>query len=324
MKQLIAVLLVAVLLFTLSACGEQADTANTTTTAGNTTTTVEDTTTTTDGATTTMENGTTKAPTSTGKTTTTTAKATTTTVKQTSNDKVTGKPTSSTAKATTSTTKPITTTTKWTEPVFPEHYDLSRKTTSSVTIESMFRKIYAYSEHIAGYSGDPEKDEYCSAIYSADGSADQLQYMDIFGYNLTLDDLLGSNWGGVDFFSNLIGPDLEVDFKSADGHAALPLKNKADILPLMKQDVAKVQTFLGGKGKPYAHLDYNSQVMGLENITDAMIEKAASCNRNYLRINATDFVVEGKMFNMSFTFTSYTDYDGKDCYYFNISIHTIR
>ncbi len=312
MKKLIAVLLIATLLFTLSACGETEDTTDTTTTTEGiiiTTTTTEEntvqdddavtTTTVGDGSTTT--NSTTKLPISTA------VKATTTT------------------KVLTMTTKAATTTTKTTptEPRFPEYYDLSRMATSSVTIENMFRKVYAYSEHIAGYSGNPEE-EICSAIYSADGSADQLQYMDIYGYNLTLDDMLGSSWGGVDFYSELIGTDLKVNFKSATGGASLPFKSRADILPCIKRDIAKVKAVLGDKGNPYAHLDYNSQVLGIDNITDTMIEKAASCNNNTLRIMATDLTVDGKTFNMTFSFSSRTDYDGKDCYTFSIGIHTIR
>ncbi len=316
MKKLIAVLLIATLLFTLSACGETEDATDTTTTTEGliTTTTTEenadqgdDTVTTTTVADTTTTANNNANVTTTVKTTTATAKATTTT-----------------AKATT-TTKAATTTTKTTptEPRFPEYYDLSRMTTSSVTIESMFRKVYAYSEHVAGYSGDPEK-EICSAIYSVDGSADQLQYMDIYGYNLTLDDMLGSSWGGVDFYSELIGTDLKVNFKSATAGASLPFKNRADILPCIKRDIAKVKAVLGDKGNPYAHLDYNSQVLGIDNITDTMIEKAASCNSNTLRIMATDLTVDGKTFNMTFSFSSRTDYDGKDCYSFSIGIHTIR
>lgn len=300
-----ALLLVAVLLFALSACGEEANTTNTTTATDNTTTTAADSTTTAvDGITTSANDSTTTAN---GATTTVSYVKVTSTTKP-SADK---KPTSTTA-----TTIPF-------ESRFPEYYELSRRGTSSVTIESMFRKIYAYSEDIAGFSGDPDQGG-CTAIYSADGSADQLQYMDIYGYNLTVDDLLGSGWGGVDFYSDLIGSDMKVDFKNANGFASLPLKNKADILVCMKRDVAKVETFLGGKGNPYAHVDYTSQVSGIGNITDAMIEQAANCERKTLQITATDLVVDGKTFNMSFTFSSHTDEEGKNCYSFFISIHTIR
>ena len=345
MKQLFALLLTAVLLFTLSACGEKAESADGTT--ATTTTTAEssgDTTTTdnlgeTDGVTTTtvITEGDGTATSAVNRTTVTTVKTTTSAVNKT---------TATTAKATTTTTsgkytqitdKPTkpsefttngTTKTTQAEPKYPEYYELSRKTNSSVTIESMFRKIYAYSENVAGFGGGiPEtEDERTDAIYSFDGSANQLQYIDIYGYNLTLDDLCRNNWGSVAFWSELVGPDLKVDFKSADGYANLPLRNKDDILVCMKNDVATLKEFLGNKyGTPSISLNYGSYISSFDQITDDMIKTAADCNRNTLSVTVTDITVDGKTFNMTFSFSSNVDFDSnKNCYNFSIGIHTIR
>lgn len=192
----------------------------------------------------------------------------------------------------------------------------------------MFRKVYAYSENVAGFGGGtPEtEDERTDAIYSFDGSADQLQHMDIYGYNLTLDDLCGSGWGTVAFWSDLVGPNLKVDFKSADGYANVPLRNKDDILVCMKNDVATLKNFLGSKyGTPSISLNYGSYASSFDQITDDMLKTAADCNRNTLRVTITDVKVDGKTFNMTFSFSSNVDFDSnKHCYNFSISIHTIR
>ena len=335
MKKLFALLLTTALLFTLSACGEKAEDADS---AGTTTTTTTEENA--DGATTTVSSDTTndiatttvitkddaittsavnKTTATTAKTTTTKKTSTTTTSKYT---QITQKPTKPQ-----STTK-NTTTTKSETPRFPEYYELSRKTSSSVTIESMFRKVYAYSENVAGFGGGtPEtEDERTDAIYSFDGSADQLQHMDIYGYNLTLDDLCGSGWGTVAFWSDLVGPNLKVDFKSADGYANVPLRNKDDILVCMKNDVATLKNFLGSKyGTPSISLNYGSYASSFDQITDDMLKTAADCNRNTLRVTITDVKVDGKTFNMTFSFSSNVDFDSnKHCYNFSISIHTIR
>lgn len=337
MKKLFALSLTIALLFTLSACGEKAedvDSTGTTTTTiteenGDDTTTAVSSDTTDDTATTTVVTETGGATTSAATKTTATTTAKTTTTAQKTSTTATSKYTQITQKTTKpqSTTK-NTTTTQSETPRFPEYYELSRKTSSSVTIESMFRKVYAYSENIAGYGGGtPEtEDERTDAIYSFDGSADQLQHMDIYGYNLTLDDLCGSGFGSVDFWSELVGPNLKVDFKSADGHANLPLRNKDDILVCMKNDVATLKNFLGNKyGAPSISLNYGSYASSFDQITDDMLKTAADCNRNTLRVTITDVKVDGKTFNMTFSFSSNIDFDSnKHCYNFSISIHTIR
>ena len=335
MKKLFALSLTIALLFTLSACGEKAEDVDST---GTTTTTITeenaDGATTTGSSETTDDTATTTVITETGGTTTSAVTKTTfTTAKTTTTKKTSTTTTSKYTQITDKSTKPQsstknTTTTQSETPRFPEYYELSRKTSSSVTIESMFRKVYAYSEDIAGFSGKtPEtEDERTDAIYSFDGSADQLQHMDIYGYNLTLDDLCGSGFGSVDFWSDLVGPDLKVDFKSADGHANLPLRNKDDILVCMKNDVATLKNFLGNKyGAPSISLNYGSYASSFDKITDDMLKTAADCNRNTLRVTITDVKVDGKTFNMTFSFSSNIDFDSnKHCYNFSISIHTIR
>ncbi len=334
MKQLIALLLTVVLLFTLSACGEKAEDANNATTTATTLGEVNNTAASDDDTTTTVTDGTTTAVSDTTTTakggTTTTTKSTTTTTTKATGTTTSGKYTQVTDKSTKTqkSTTNGTTTTKSETPRFPEYYELSRKTSSSVTIENMFRKVYAYSENVAGFGGGiPEtENERTDAIYSFDGSADQLQHMDIYGYNLTLDDLCGSGWGGVAFWSDLVGPDLKVDFKSADGNASLPLRNKDDILVCMKNDVATLKKFLGNKyGTPNISLNYGSHVWSFDDITEDMLKTAADCNRNTLRVTVTDIKVDGKTFNMTFSFSSNVDFDSnKHCYNFSISIHTIR
>lgn len=337
MKKLFALLLTTALLFTLSACGEKAEDADSAGTTTATTITEENA----DGATTTVssettdDTATTTVVTETGgtttsavtKTTTKTTAMTTTTTKKTSTT-TTSKHTQITQKTTKSQSSTKATTTEPETPRFPEYYELSRKTSSSVTIESMFRKVFAFSEEVAGFGGGtPEtEDERTDAIYSFDGSADQLQHMDIYGYNLTLDDLCGSGWGTVAFWSDLVGPNLKVDFKSADGYANIPLKNKDDIFVCLKNDVATLKKFLGDKyGTPSISLNYGSYASSFDKITDDMLKTAADCNRNTLRVTITDIKVDGKTFNMTFSFSSNINFDSnKHCYNFSISIHTIR
>ncbi len=336
MKKLFTLLLTTTLLFTLSACGEKAEDADSAGTTTVTTITEEnaDGTTTTVISDTTDDTATTTVVTETGGTTTSAVTKTTfTTTKTTTTKKTSTTTTSKYTQITDKSTKPQsstknTTTTQSETPRFPEYYELSRKTSSSVTIESMFRKVCAFSEEVAGYGGGtPEtEDERTYAIYSFDGSADQLQHMDIYGYNLTLDDLCGSGWGSVDFWSDLVGPSLKVDFKSADGHANIPLKNKDDIFVCLKNDVATLKKFLGNKyGTPSISLNYGSYASSFDKITDDMLKTAADCNRNTLRVTITDVKVDGKTFNMTFSFSSNVDFDSnKHCYNFSISIHTIR
>ena len=337
MKKLFALSLTIALLFTLSACGEKAEDVDST---GTTTTTITeengDDTTTTVSSETTDDTATTTVVTETGgattsavtKTTATTTAKTTTTTKKTSTT-TTSKYTQITQK----TTKPQsstknTTTTQSETPWFPEYYELSRKTSSSVTIESMFRKVCAFSEEVAGFRGKtPEtEDERADAIYSFYGSADQLQHMDIYGYNLTLDDLCGRGFGSVNFRSELVGPNLKVDFKDAYGYAHIPLENKGDIFVCLKNDVATLKKFLGDKyGAPSISFNLSSYGSSFDKITDDMLELAADCNRNTLRVTITDVKVDGKTFNMTFSFSSNIDFDSnKHCYNFSISIHTIR
>ena len=143
--------------------------------------------------------------------------------------------------------------------------------------------------------------------------------MDIFGYGVTIDEMCGLGWGGVDFFSNLIGEDMAVQLNNANFYLTLPLKEQAMGLKLAIKDVEAFTALLNGAGDPYVSVGGTSK-RGLDNLTDAVLMSAVDgSGSSPVEIFTSErFVVDGKEFGLSMTINSST-VDG--VFYYCIGLH---
>ena len=104
-------------------------------------------------------------------------------------------------------------------------------------------------------------------------AGEQFHDLDIFGYGVTVDEMCGLGWGGVDFFSNLVGEDMAVQLNNANFYLTLPLKEQAMGLKLAIKDVEAFTALLNGAGDPYVSVGGTSK-RGLDSLTDEALTNA--------------------------------------------------
>ena len=199
-----------------------------------------------------------------------------------------------------------------------QYYDpYSRMHKSTLTIEDLGRRALANAEQTGGetYEDPP------TAIYAVDYAASCFKDMDIFGYGVTVDEMCGLGWGGVDFFSNLIGEDMAVQLNNANFYLTLPLKEQAMGLKLAIKDVEAFTALLNGAGDPYVSIGGTSK-RGLDNLTDEALDSAVDgSGSSPIEIFTSErFTVDGKEFGLSMTINSSME-DGVFCYRIGLSIY---
>lgn len=199
-----------------------------------------------------------------------------------------------------------------------QYYDpYSRMHKSTLTIEDLGRRALANAEQTGGETfEDPP-----TAIYAVDYAASCFKDMDIFGYGVTVDEMCGLGWGGVDFFSNLIGEDMVVQLNNANFYLTLPLKEQAMGLKLAIKDVEAFTALLNGAGDPYVSIGGTSK-RGLDNLTDEALDSAVDgSGSSPIEIFTSErFTVDGKEFGLSMTINSSME-DGVFCYRIGLSIY---
>ena len=199
-----------------------------------------------------------------------------------------------------------------------QYYDpYSRMHKSTLTIEELGKRALANAEQTGGetYEDPP------TAIYAVDYAASCFKDMDIFGYGVTVDEMCGLGWGGVDFFSNLIGEDMAVQLNNANFYLTLPLKEQAMGLKLAIKDVEAFTALLNGAGDPYVSVGGTSK-RGLDSLTDeALMNAVDGSGSSPVEIFTSErFAVDGKEFGLSMTINSSME-DGVFCYRIGLSIY---
>lgn len=198
-----------------------------------------------------------------------------------------------------------------------QYYDILRVTGSSLTIEELGKRALANAEQTGGetYEDPP------TAIYAVDYAASCFKDMDIFGYGVTVDEMCGLGWGGVDFFSNLIGEDMAVQLNNANFYLTLPLKEQAMGLKLAIKDVEAFTALLNGAGDPYVSVGGTSK-RGLDSLTDeALMNAVDGSGSSPIEIFTSErFTVDGKEFGLSMTINSSME-DGVFYYRIGLSIY---
>lgn len=212
------------------------------------------------------------------------------------------------------------------------YFTLDRLYDSPLTLHDVALRALQNAEHVGGFGGGADEvGAPVNAIYATDFEASCFADMDIFGYGLTMDELLGIGWGGVNFYSWLIPePDksvwesenTETVLSSVSVHFSLPLENKEDIRTLVVRDMKIFTEKLDGLGDPYVRIgaDEHPYHRGLETVTREVMNNLADLKPDSsIQIFTSEKLdVNGEKFSINLSLSA-LESDG--VYYYSVSLY---
>ncbi len=208
-----------------------------------------------------------------------------------------------------------------TQPSASPRYDPSRRSASTLTAEDVVSRALKNIQNISGGTDIATYDE----AYTASCFKD----LDIFGYNLTAEEITEKDWGYVTFRTKLLGEEKEVAFQSVSANTRLPFETKEEVIAAAKQDLVRIFRFLDGQGYPkltIAGKNYMAKpTLSIEKVEQLAEEHCASLLEagNIYVTSQTPLVIDGQSYNFTFKILA-ARADGFYHYYteFNITAAT--
>ena len=155
------------------------------------------------------------------------------------------------------------------------YYDVQRLTNGMSHVKQLAvnTKTFFDEEPAAGYGGDYESGEECSAIYSAHALADHFHQFDVFGYNINVEEFMILNMAMGDVYytftkDNEMTSDFQVQYS-----LYLNFRTKDEILTQLKRDVAIFEKLVPNFDFYLQDKSYN--IENITAITDDTFEKIA-------------------------------------------------
>lgn len=202
------------------------------------------------------------------------------------------------------------------EEVF-RYYDLQRITDQDFSKEYIIAKTLAIADNVAGYSGGWESEDDLQAIYAADAEAAAHSELDIFGYGLTMEDVILENWGSVYIDSLLVGENMDVQFRSIQISTHIPIEDPTVLPEMIRRDIGVFERFIGAQVDPY--LFENHQGTIAKDLDEAIdkVAKGEDPDTHLSLYPLSNPVIGDKEFSIT-TGISVSQREG--VYYYNISL----
>lgn len=157
------------------------------------------------------------------------------------------------------------------------YYDTDRLSDGMTDPQVLLNNVITFynEEPAAGYGGDYESGEVCSAIYSAHALADHFSLFDVFGYNINVEEFMILNIANGDaYYTFTKDQKLTSDFQVQ--YSLFPnFRTDDEVKTQIKRDVDIFKKFLGSNFALYVSYDGINSTYVAE-VTDDILEKVVS------------------------------------------------
>ncbi|MBO5912525.1 MAG: sigma-70 family RNA polymerase sigma factor [Clostridia bacterium] len=155
------------------------------------------------------------------------------------------------------------------------YYDTNRLTNGMSHVKQLAvnTKTFFDEEPAAGYGGDYESGEECSAIYSAHAIADHFHQFDVFGYNINVEEFMILNTAMGDVYYTFTKDDKMTSDFQVQYSLYLNFRTKDEILTQLKRDVAIFEKLVPNFDFYLQDKSYN--IENITTITDDTYNKIA-------------------------------------------------
>ena len=203
------------------------------------------------------------------------------------------------------------------EEVF-RYYDLARITDQDFSKEYIVAKTLAVAENVAGHSGDWDSGEDLQAIYAADAEAAAHSELDIFGYGLSMEEIVLNNWGSVYIDALLVGENMDVQFRSIQISTHIPIQDPTALPEMIRRDIGVFERFIGDGVDPYLFENHQGTIARDLDTAIGKIVKGEDPNTHLSLYTLRTPVVDGANYEMSANI-SVTQTEG--VWYYNVGFH---
>ncbi len=196
------------------------------------------------------------------------------------------------------------------------YYNTNRKSGGIDNLKQLSANVIQFykDEPQAGYSGDYEGGEECSAIYSAHAVSDHFDLIDIFGYNYDSEDFLLFNRGYTSVYYTFDNTtEMKSDF-SLSYNINMDFRTKEEVLTMLEQDIKQFNTLTADETEAYLGNQYLSASPTASDIFDKLSDEDTG-----LKLRPIQQAVEGSYLNIEL---DCAEVDGHYQYsvYFSITI----
>ena len=142
-------------------------------------------------------------------------------------------------------------------------------------------------------------------------------FLDIFGYGLSMEELMIDYWGSVYIDSLLVGENMDVQFRGIQVSTHIPIEDPSVLPEMIRRDIGVFEKFIGDAVDPYLFENHQGTIA---RDLDAAIEKVAQGidpDTHISLYTRTTPVVDGTDYEM-YAAISVTETEG--VYYYNIGL----